>query len=1138
MKKENIFKSNILLIPQNLWLKMKITTILMFLTCFCLHANISYSQNAKVNLNVKDALLTEIFKEIESQTEYRFFYNNTLLDNSRRISVNKHEQKLSTILSELFKGSNINYKIVEKYIVLTAGEEANAINEDNKQMVKGVIVDENDEPIIGASVVVKGNSAIGTISNMDGEFTLSVPSASTLVVSYIGYVTQNINIDGKTSLRIILREDSQVLNEIIVTGYGAVAKKNLTTSIAKVNAEDVPLASVSNMSQMLMGRAAGLQATMQNAQPGGNVNMSVRGGGTPVYVIDGIVMPSGSLENSTSIVPSNVDRGGLSGLNPEDIESIEVLKDASASIYGIGAANGVILVTTKKGKEGKLKVSYSGNMSFVKSYKQLPMLSGSEYMKYVDVFGEETYLLNHEMGIYGNTPYDNGYTNIFTEQQISGALNTNWYDEVLRTGSISNHNISIQGGTKTLSYYLSGQYFKQDGTVKNSDMERFVLRSNVAAQLASFLKLTTSINLNSNKYNNGMVGETNGGGQHSNGSLAAAMTYPSYLPVYDENGNYTQYSYLPNPAAMNKISDTSTTTGFNVNFAADIDIIKNMLSAKLIYGYNKEDGGRDTYIPSTVYFQQIYQSRGNLGNSERSNKTLEAILSFNKEFNENFRMDAVLGIGRYINKTKGQAIRYTEIHDTIGNDDVSAVSGEKTLSSWRTKDEKRSQFARASFDFYDRYVLAGTIRRDGTDKFFKGKKYAYFPSVSAAWKIFNEKFMENLTWIDMLKLRASYGVTGRDNLGTTLYGAFSSSPSYIVFNEGTDKHITYYLSGLDYPSVTWEKTIMKNIGLDFSILKDRINGSFDYFWNDVTDMLGSAVSPGLSLLPTYPINGGHIQRYGWDFTLNTKNIVSHNFSWSTTLTLSHYNSIWKERMPNYTWKKYQKQKNEPVNALYFYRTNGLVNADMSNMPSYQPEGYQSPGSPILKDLNGDNQITEEDVEMVNVIPSVYGGLGNRFTYKNWDLDIFLYAQLGLKKYNYIYTWADGRTLASQNMSQSALIKEVWTSKNPNGTIPGLAATTKSVTLPGGAGTDIGYENASFVRVRNITLGYNFTNKQLGALGKFISSIRLYADLQNPFTFTSFRYFDPEVRTGRTGNKGSNAEYPVARTYTIGLNVSF
>jgi len=1077
-----------------------------------------------------------VFNAIEKQTTYRFSYRDAVVDTLKNITVSKTNATVPAVLDDALKGRDLEYNIVSSKSIVITSKKKTGTNAATKR-ITGLVTDEQGEPIIGAAVKVAGMS-VGSITDLDGNFSIDVSQGNTLEITYIGYRSEKITVSNAATYNVTLAEDSKVLDEIIVTGYGAVAKKNLTTSIVKVKADELPKSATSNMSQMLMGRAAGLQATMQNAQPGGNVNISVHGGGTPVYVIDGIVMPSGALENKTSIVPANVNRGGLEGLNPEDIESIEILKDASASIYGIGAANGVVLVTTKKGAEGKMKVSYSGNMSVVKNYKQLPMLSGPDYMKYVNVFGKETYLLNHQMGVYGSTPYDNGFTNVFTDQQIAGATTTDWYDAVLRTGSISNHNISIQGGTKTLNYYLSGQYYQQNGTVKSSDMERYVLRSNVSAQLASFLKLSTAININSNTYNNGLVGQTNGGGTHANGSLAAAMTYPAHLPIYDENGNYTQYSYLPNPAAMNDITDKSTTTGFNVNFSLDIDIIKNMLSAKLVYGYNKENADRDTYVPSTVYYALLYQSRGNLGKSERGNKTLEAMLNFNKEFNENFRMDAVVGMGQYTNKTKGQSIRYTDIHDTIGNDDVSAASGEKTLSSWRTKDEKRSQFARASFDFYDRYVLAGTLRRDGTDKFFKGKKYAYFPSVSVAWKIFNEKFMENVEWVDMLKLRASYGVTGRDNLGTTLYGAFDSSPSLVVFNEGSNQHITYYLSGLDYPSVTWEKTIMKNIGLDFSILKDRIDGSFDYFWNDVTDMLGDATSPGLSLLATYPINGGHIRRYGWDFTLNTKNIVTPDFKWSSTLTLSHYNSVWKERMPNYTWKEYQKQKNEPVDALYFYRTNGIINADKSNMPSYQPEGLQSPGSPILKDLNGDNKITVDDVDMVNVIPTVYGGLSNTFIYKNWDLDIFLYTQLGLKKYNYIYTWANGSNLASQNNSQSVLIKEVWTSENQNGTIPGMAYTTGSVSLPGGAGTDIGYENASFVRVRNITLGYNFTNKQLGSLGKFVNSVRLYADLQNPFTITNFRYFDPEVQTGSSSNKGNNAEYPVARAYTVGLKVSF
>ena len=435
-------------------------------------------------------------------------------------------------------------------------------------------------------------------------------------------------------------------------------------------------------------------------------------------------------------------------------------------------------------------------------------------------------------------------------------------------------------------------------------------------------------------------------------------------------------------------------------------------------------------------------------------------------------------------------------------------------------------------------MIAGTLRRDGTDKFFKGKKYCWFPSVSVAWKIFNEEFMKRVEWVNLLKLRASYGVTGNDNLGSSLHGSYDAFGTHVMFNENSVKYIPYYLKSQDYPDVTWEKTVMKNIGLDFSLLNDRVSGSFDYFWNDITDMLGYANSNGLSMFGSYPINGAHIRRYGWDATLNTVNITTKDFKWTSILTLSHTNAIWKERMPNHTYNEYQIRKDEPVNARYYYRTNGLVNLDKSNMPSYQPEAYQKPGCPIIVDLNGDGQITVEDVDMKNVIPSLYWGLGNTFTYKNWDLDVFIYSQLGVDKYNDVYSWTSGRGLGNQTNNMSVYIKDVWHSElNPNGTIPGIAYEMASVSLPGGAGTDIGYENSSFVRVRNITLGYNFKPNQLGTLSKLLSGIRVYVDVQNPFTFTGYTGLDPEVNTG--GNyKGGKAEYPQTRTFSLGTKLSF
>lgn len=1033
--------------------------------------------------------------------------------------------------------------ISKAMIIVMALSGCFSMSAQNVPTVTGHVMYENEEAVIGATVRVVG-SQVAMATDLDGNFSLPAKKGDSLEVTYIGCLPAVVKITDSKHYEIILKEDTRVLDEIVVTGYGAVSKKNLTTAISKIKADEVNKVGVSNMSQMLMGRAAGLNATLQSAQPGGGVNVTIRGGGTPIYVIDGMVMPSNSLEGGTggtmTTMPLSVNRSGLQGLNPEDIESIEVLKDASASIYGIGAANGVILITTKKGKEGKVKVSYNGSFSTVRNYHYLDMLEANDFMTYSNGFGMERYLYQHKQGVYGSDPYDGGFSPSFSQEQIaSNTINTNWRDQVLKHGSISNHNIMIQGGTKYLRYYASGNYFKQDGTVANSDFERYTLRSNVESQIFDFLKLKATINVNRNINNNGLVGGAgNGRGPEASGCLAAAMTYPTILPIRDENGEYTTFQMVPNAVSMLDIRDQSKSTGYSVNFAADLDILKNILSARFVFGYNNENSERNTFIPSFVYFDQKRLARGSLTRNERYNTTLEATISFNKDFNDNFGMDAVVGIGRYLNKYTGLSVAYNKINDVIGNDNIGAAEGDIMPGSSHAEDEKRSQFGRASFRFLDRYIISGTLRRDGTDKFFKGKKYAWFPSVSLAWKIYNEPFMQDIEWVNMLKLRASYGKTGNDNLGSTLYGTYTFSNNYIKFNNNSTTYIPFYLRSQDYPNVSWEKTIMKNIGLDFSVLNDRINGSFDYFWNDITDMLGWANTSSLSMFSTYPINGGHIRRYGWDATINTLNIDTRDFKWNSTLTLSHYNAVWKERMPNYDFNEFQKRKDEPLNALYFYRTDGIIKSDLSNMPAHQPEAFRQPGCPILKDLNNDGEITVADIDMVNVVPKLYLGFNNSFSYKDWTLDIFMYSQLGLKKYNYIYDWINAADLASQQSNQSVYMKDVWHSElNPDGRLPGVAWSQAGVALPGGAGTDIGYENASFLRVRNITLGYNFRKSTLGVVGKYIESLRIYLDAQNPFTFTSFKTYDPEVQTGG-GYRGGKAEYPMTRVFSAGINLVF
>jgi hypothetical protein len=592
---------------------------------------------------------------------------------------------------------------------------------------------------------------------------------------------------------------------------------------------------------------------------------------------------------------------------------------------------------------------------------------------------------------------------------------------------------------------------------------------------------------------------------------------------------------VPNPAAMEDILDQTTTNGAFMNFSADFDLIKNMLTAKLLYGNNLENSRRSTYIPSDVYFDQMYESRGNLGYDNRLNQTMEATLSFKKDFGDFLNMDAVVGMGKYNNNTDGMNVAYNGQYDAIQNDNLSSVSGLVAPGSYRTADEKRSQFIRSNFDFLDRYVIAFTLRRDGTDKFFPGKKYAFFPSVSAAWKVSDESFLKDVSWLNQLKVRASYGVTGSDNLGTSLYASYGPFyGSQIMFANNTVKYIPIAINSLDYPNVSWQKTTMKNIGIDFSILKDKVWGSFDVFQNDITDMLGTDNTAALSMLGTYPVNGGHMQRKGWDVSINSKNIQTKDFLWTSVLTVSYYNSLWIERMPNYYYNDYEIHGKVPSNAFYYYQTSGIINADMSNCPASQPAAARKPGYPIIVDQNKDGQITTADIKMSNEVPKPYFGFGNTFNYKKFDLDIFLYSQLGIHKYNYALSFANPSNLANLTSNSNHFAYDMWNSQtNPHGTLPGIAWNLASVTLPGGCGTDIGYQDASFVRVRNITLGYTISGKNLGTIGLYVSNIRIYIDAQDPLTFTKFEGSDPEVDS----NGLNGASFPQIRTFTVGAKIT-
>ena len=1106
---------------------------------FFLFLSVSLSaQDARVSISLRDASLKELFRAIEEQTSYSFSYRDSELEGKPAVNVQVTDVRLNSLLSSELAKAGLQYTLVEDKIVVTP-----LSSRDGAPMtLSGTVKDRAGQPVIGASAMIKGTMT-GAVTDLDGRFSISVHKGDVLVFSSLGYVTEEYRVGNLSNVDIILDEDYEMLEEAVAVGYGTTLRKNLTTSVATVRPERISQAASSNVSQLLMGQAAGLRANISSTQPGGNVSISIRGGGTPIYIVDGIMMPEGSLEvgHGSIETPNSINRAGLAGLNPGDIESIEVLKDASAAIYGINAANGVILITTKKGSEGTPRVTVETNYSFVRNYRYLQPLSSYEYMNFANVFSKESYLLNHGMAPYGDTPYDGGWSPVFYPDQIAGASDTDWLDYILRPGSINNHSVSITGGTKYVTYYIGANYYDQVGTVINSRMKRYTLRTNVSAQVFPFMKINTILNINSNDFVNSNA-DGGGAGGVGKDALQSALMFPPNYPVYDAEGNYMRYRSTANPAEMILYNDNTESSGWYANISADINIWKDILVLRGVYGLNREHSKRSLYIPTTMMWYEVAGvSRGHIGEAGRDDQTIEGMLMYKQKFAGIADVEAVLGMGIYNQSGTGLDVDFRNANDNIGPDNIAAAEGPFTPTSSKWANEKRSQFGRVSVDLFDRYVVSASVRRDGTDKFFPSKKYAWFPSVSLAWKLSNEKFMQGLTWLDLLKIRASYGVTGRDNLGTSLYGLYTMAPSYVKFDNNTVNYIPYIKSGTDYPDVTWEKTIMKNVGIDFYLFKNRFWGSIDVFRNDVTNLLGEAPGEPLSMVGMRPVNYGHYFRSGVDVALNSVNVrTADGFTWSSMLTLTHYNMYWLERTENYDYQEYQIREREPMNANYFYHVTGIINADRSNMPESQLSlgaNSQTPGYPIIEDRNGDGVIGIEDIYMDDVLPKISIGFGNTFTYKNFDLDIFLYGQFGATKYNYAFQWANASSLAyspPQNSNQYAYM--IWNSQtNPDGTLPGIA-TSRSDPLPGNAGWDLGRQDASFVRVRNITLGYNLDGNLLGkVLSKRIANIRVYVDFQNPFTFSKFSGVDPEIYTG---NSSSPAGYPMIRSYTIGAKFNF
>jgi len=1000
--------------------------------------------------------------------------------------------------------------------------------------ITGTVIDESNFPLAYVNIALIRDGLIGgTQTDENGKFTLSAALGDTLVFSFVGYDTYRMELGPENDFFVTLRVTGSLLDEVVVIGYGTTSRKDLTTAVAKVDPDKIPIAANNSIPELLFGRAAGLQTELSSSQPGGRVDLSIRGKGTPLLVVDGVIYPNRALEpDNGSVELQGVDRGILAGLNPADIESIEVLKDASASIYGVSAGNGVLLITTKKGRAGKINVTYDGSRSVVQNMPYLQPLNAEEYMTYFNQLSQDKYLSDKNMAPYGPNPANLGnFHPLYTEEEIAAAgKGTDWLDEVLRTGGIDNHALTVSGGTEKVRYYFSGSYFNQQGVMEASKLRRYTGRMNLNFDFNRWLSLSTNIALNRNNYSNPQAGwQAGGSGSQGFNALQAALAYPSSVPVYDDKGLYSQFALTGNPVSLLTIMDETSAQGIFANVGLDVHIIPKVLTARVSYGNNNEYALRNFFVPSDVFWFQVYQSRASIAEDRRQNQTMEATLSFSKYLGNFLKIDAVGGVGRYLEDWSGVNVEASDVPDAINIDGLAQATGAKTIGSYRGGQEFRSLFIRSNFDFLDRYILSLALRRDGADRFFPDNKYQNFPSASLGWKLSNESFLKNVTAIDLLKIRASYGLTG-ERPGELAYGIFSPDVITITFEDGTVIHVPYILTQLDNPDFRWPINTTMNAGLDFEILDYRISGSFDIFREDRTRMNIRATTDQLSIMPTTPVNGGHQRRTGYEGNLNFNPFSTPGFSWNISLNYTHFENRWIERFPNDPIP-HGGVLEDPIGTIYVYETDGIIGIDQA-IPEFQPVGAKKPGTPRFVDQNGDGVLDDSDIIKFSGVPEGIIGFNNAFRVKNFDLSVFFYGQFGAWGYDYTTLWGDPLGFLAQVQSGTTKIKDVWSTFNPAGAFPGVSY-NESTVQGLNAGIDTRLAKRDFLRCRNITLGYTFN---MPGLARYVKQLRLFVDVQNAFTITGFEGVDPEIDAAAI--KGGPAPYPMARTFSFGVKAGF
>jgi TonB-linked SusC/RagA family outer membrane protein len=1080
-------------------ISMKITLLLFLISAAQVFGNV-YSQNTKLSLNLQNVSIIDVLEIIEDQSEFRFLYNNDLIDSEKNLNIKVSDKQVDEILDKVLKGTNSSYSVLENNLIVITPVK---IQGQQELKITGKITASNGEPLIGAAISVKGTTT-GTISDVDGNFMLVVPSANVLLVaSYIGYSPIEVTLNGQTVLNISLKEDIIGLDEVVVVGYGAVKKSDITGSVTSVSAEELSVYPAGDAVQALQGMAAGVKVQSTNGEPGSSYSISIRGNTSinassdPLIVVDGFP--------------------GATMPPPEDIKSMEILKDASSTaIYGSRGANGVVLITTKSGKSGEFKIDFNSSYSFQKEINRLEVLNATDYATYINEIDPDYY----------DTPSSYGE-------------GTNWQDLIYRDGGLQNYQLSVSGGSDKITYYVSGTYYDHKGIVVNSDYKRYSITSNIKAQVLDWVNI--GANMFTRRTNlNGVNSQT--GGYYNPGVPDMAYKFTPTVGVYTEGGNYTTTDRgIPadNPYALaTAITKENISDLIQTNFFAELDLMKN-LKFKTTLGINSASYRDGEYIPSTLEAGDD-DGEASLSYDKSLDVASENYFTYDAIFNEVHHLTGMVGYSYEKYEKEGIGIEGATgfTSDSFEFWNIGSATGTPTYSSYITNSELSSFYGRLNYGFDSKYLFTFNARYDGSSKFAENEKWAFFPSGAFAWNVHDESFMKDFDPINQLKLRVSYGLTG--NQAIESYQSLATLTTVFATERG--ETISAIKPGTSSnPNLTWETTKQTNIGIDLGLWESRVGVTADYYNMITSDLLFDVDVPTFTGFSTQLQNIGEVQNNGFEFAISGK-ILTGNFKWNSDANISFNhneilklvdndnegNDIYYSSAPLEGASGINVQilrEGESVGAFYGYVYDGVLQEGDTQLENAEGVGGES-----FVDITPDGVLDDDDRTIIgNPHPDFNWGWNNNFKFANFDLNIFIQGSQGGEMLNYTRMEL-GILNGRSNASLDALNR--WTTSNTDTDIP-KANEDRNFVL-----SDRWVEDASYIRLKNISLGYTFKADLIRKIK--LRTARLYVSAQNILTFTNYKGVDPEVAYDNSSTTlGLDyASYPNAKSITVGLNLGF